>query len=227
MNMNLEQLVEARAAEFNQHEHREDGAKVASSLVYGLNLLRDSLYRRMHHDVETVVGMDSMLIPVSEMKTQMLAKEEIDVYLVVESAAAARDYGFAAADDDWYLQWLTRLRLNQASAGVNVQERLAHYGSKTPDDRRLAFTDVLAHALAESRRAPLVLFRLLPLSVHLATALAFGDHPTARQLRSRQVSCLPAIEDCQECRGRPLDNGEQCRTCGNPMWKFRWLTAVD
>ena len=36
---------------------------------------------------------------------------------------------------------------------------------------------------------------------------------------------LSIIRDCAECHGSVLENGEQCRNCGNPLWKYDWLTA--
>lgn len=213
--------------EFNRHENRDDGAHVAGSLAGGLTVLRDSLYARMHDDVETMVGRDSMLLPVSDEKTEKLTKAEIELYQIAESAAAARERRYVRTDDEWYLQWLTRLRLGEAQAEARVVDRLTHYRSKTPDGLRLAFTNVLAGALPESSRAPLVLFRLLPLSVRIATALAFGDHLSASEARNQQVAYLPAIADCDQCGGKVLENGEQCRGCGNPLWEFQWLMTVD
>ncbi len=85
----------------------------------------------------------------------------------------------------------------------------------------------MARVVSESRRAPLVLFRLMPLAVEIVTTLAFGDSPKAAQLRNRQTVLLPAILDCHHCRGKLLDNGEQCPECGNPLWQFDWLSSVD
>ena len=97
---------------------------------------------------------------------------------------------------------------------------------RTPGDaRRLAFQRVLDKAIPESRRAPLVLLRLLPLAAGIATATAFGNLDLARLLRKQQSSLLPAINDCHRCRGRLLDNGDSCPECGNPLWKFNWLTS--
>jgi len=105
--------------------------------------------------------------------------------------------------------------------------RVAQYRSKSADDRRLALTDVLLQVLPESRRAPLVLFRLMPLAVHIATALAFGDHATAAEVRARQIACLPSIRDCHRCRGEVADNGDLCEVCGSPLWRYEWLTVTD
>jgi len=228
--MKREELAQrhTRAAEeFNRHEHRDDGSLVAGSLVGGLNLLRDLLYLRVHPDVERMLGRDSMLTPLSEVKTEKQTKAEIDLYQIAESAATVRQHGYVGTRDDWYLRWLTRLMLGQAPADPNTVKRLDRYVSEPPDARRLTFTDVLASVLSESRQAPLVLFRLVPLSIQIATALAFGDHGRAREIRKSQIVHLPAISYCQQCHGKVLENGEHCRGCGNPLWKYEWLVATD
>lgn len=221
-----DRLAEA-IEQFNRHEDSKDGAQVTRSLCAGLGLLCDLLYGRMHFDVEEKLGTDSMLVPVSEMKTQKATREEIEVFQVVESAAAAAEYGYTRSDDDWYLQWLGQLRLGESLSNPKNSARIADYRSKTPDARRLALTDVLLKVLPESRRAPLVLFRLVPLAVHVATALAFGDQGRASELRGRQIAFLPAITDCHKCRGAVLDNEEMCDVCGNPLWRFEWLNVTD
>jgi hypothetical protein len=215
------------AQEFNRHENRNDGAPIAGSLRGGFLVLRDSLYVRVHDDVQRRVGMDSMLAPISEEKTQRVAKLEIELYEIAVSAALVQDRGYLSTKDEWYVQWLARMRLGQVHDDGRVSKRLAYYLSKTPDDGRLAFSNVLASALPESRRAPLVLFRLVQPAVQIVTAIAFEDDDTATAARAAQIAALPAIRDCHECHGKLLDNGEQCRACGNPLWKFEWLTAAD
>jgi len=85
----------------------------------------------------------------------------------------------------------------------------------------------MSHVLPESRRAPLVLFRLLPMAVHVATHLAFGGQIAAEEIRGRQRHFLPAIEDCRACRGKVLAPDEQCSECGNPLWNSELLIATD
>ena len=215
------QLVEA----FNDHEHRRDGAHVVGNLADGLTLLRRLFYTRVHEDVEIEIGRDSMLIPISEHKTEVSAKREIELYQVAESADTVGRHGYVGKEDDWFLNWLVCFRLPEAAAEASLTERLDAYRSADRDQRRLAFTDVLANVLHESRKAPLVLFRLMPLSVEIATSLAFGDAQAASDARKRQMTDLPAIRDCGRCRGEVLKSGEQCPQCGNPLWKFNWLTA--
>lgn len=216
----------AAADQWNQHLRRQDGLPVVTSLDAGLTLLRDLFYERMHADVERVVGKDSMLMPVSELKAFLATKTEIDVFQVAESACAARQFGYTGTDT-WYLLWLAGLRLGPAATDAATTQQLARYHPKTPDERRHLLMDTLLKLLPESGKAPLVLFLLVPLAVQLATALAWGDAARARDVRKRQQTCLPAIADCQECRGRVLDNGALCRQCGNPLWKFEWLTVTD
>jgi len=215
------------AEEFGRRTGRGDGLRAISSLSAGLSVLRKSLYLRLHEDVERILGRDSMLMPVSERKAEIVTKTETEIYQIAESAAAARDFGYLAPEGDWYVGWLIRLRLGPSPAEPRADERVADYLGKTPERRWLAFSTVLARVLAESRRAPLVLFHLFPLSVRIVTALGFGDSPSASKVRKEQVVLLPAIADCRECHGKVLDNGEQCPACGNPLWKSEWLTAVD
>jgi hypothetical protein len=213
--------------EFNRHENRQDGAQVTASLRGGLIILRDTLYTRVHDDVERRVGVDSMLAPISEEKTQRVARLEIELYEIAVSAATVGARGHVSTKDDWYLQWLAKLRLGAVHADGRVSNRLAYYLSKSLDERRLAFSNVLAAALPESRRAPLVLFRLLQPAIEIVQAIAFEDDSLANAARQEQIDALPAIRDCHHCQGRLLDNGEQCPACGNPLWKFEWLTAAD
>jgi hypothetical protein len=221
-----DRLAEA-GEQFNRSEGRKDGAKVASRLSDGLTILRESLYLRIHEDVEKHIGRDSMLSPVSEIKAQRLVITEIEIYQAVESTIGAKQAGYVKRAEDWYLPWLLWFRLGERGQSPEAKDRGNLYLSKGPDERRLAFMDVLAHALPESRKTPLVLFQLLPLAVRIATAIAFGDQVAAQGLRKEQAAILPAVADCRQCRGQVLDSAEQCRTCGNPLWKFQWLTMAD
>ena len=168
-----------------------------------------------------------MLVPVSEVRTQRATKTEIELFQIAESAWAAEQHRYVRSETDWYVHWLGQLRLGAAFAEAGNAGRVADYRAKSPDDRRLTLIDVLLKVLPESRREPLVLFRLVPLSVHLTTALAFGDQATAADVRRRQISCLPSIRDCHRCRGAVTDNGELCAVCGNPLWRYEWLTVAD
>jgi len=212
--------------EFQRRENRQDGERVVASLDSGLEILRDLLYGRLHYDVEQNVGTDSMLMPVSEAKTLQATKIQIDIYQVVESAATAQQRTYVHSPD-WYLDWLSRLRLRELAGADKTQGEMATYRGMNPDSRRLAFTDVLMRVLPESRKAPMVLYQLLPLAIQIITAVAFGDHPTAAELRQQQKEILPAIADCPACHGAVLNNGDFCDTCSNPVWTYRWLTVAD
>jgi hypothetical protein len=216
----------ARAiAEFDQHEDRQDGAHLVPSLVDGLDHLRNSLFQRVHDDVERRFGTDSMLMPLSEKKSETETKVEIDVFQIAVSADEVRTRRFVCDDDVWYAEWLVRLRLGDAGSESRAARSVSEYLSMDPEQRRLAFTDALVSLFPEAGRAPLVLYRLFPLAVRISTDIAFGDRNRAAELRQRQLTLLPAVADCSRCRGRLLDNEDSCQECGNPLWKYEWLTA--
>lgn len=212
---------------FNQRQNRTDGDRVVACLSNGLTILRQLTYDRIHRDVEREIGADSMLMPVSEAKSRLRTTVEIEAFQIAESAAAARDQGYVNGQDEWYLDWLAGVRLTAREFDPKLRDRCRDYLAQSADERRLAFTDALNRVLPESRQAPLVLFRLLPIGIRLSTALAFSDRTTAEGLRRQQIAILPSIADCQQCHGRIIECLEQCPTCGNPLWKYRWLTAVD
>jgi hypothetical protein len=214
------------AEQFQRQSRRHDGPKVIASLEKGFNLLRDLFYERMHFDVEQNLGADSMLIPLSETRTHRRTQQEIDIYQVVESAALVHQAGYLGPNDDWYVGWLGSQRLGAAMSDDRIAGKFRDYAPQTPEQRRRAFMDRLQEVLPESSRAPLVLFSLVPLAVQLATALAFADAQRAADLRRQQLNLLPAIADCRACRGQVRENGELCLECGNPLWKFKWLTST-
>jgi hypothetical protein len=227
--MNTQEIVSqysAAAEEFDIHQRRGDGVQVTESLCAGLTLVRDTFFDRVHADVEVCVGKDSILLPISEEKTERTTKLEIEAYLVAVSAATADDRDYVA-DADWYRDWLARLRLESRDHEGRAARRVAYYAGKSATDQRLAFSNVLATVLPESARAPLILLRLLPLAAQVTTALAFGQPEDALQWRHEQREILPSISDCHDCHGALLENGEQCATCGNPLWNFQWLTIAD
>ena len=227
--MDIDEYVRRRVEaieEFNCHESRDDGVQVAGSLSEGLTLLRDAFFTRMHDDVERWMGVDSMLMPVCREKSEQIARMEIEIYQIAEAGAAATAFGYTAAAE-WFVEWLSRVRLTADQATPATQKRLAEYLVLSPEKRIARFEGALAKVLPESTQAPLVLFRLFPLSVQIATALAFADHGRAPTLRNAQSAVLPSILDCRACHGKVIENGESCPGCGNPLWKFSWLTAAD
>ena len=214
------------AAEFDHHEGRSDGSKIADRLVENLTALRESLLRRVLTRDESI-PLDSMLLPVSKLKAQQRASEEVEAYMIAESADAVRSLELVRNPKPWYADWLTAMRLDSWNPLGNVPERVAGYLEESSDQRRLRFSNLLVEAIPEARRAPLVLFRLLPTAVHVATALAFDDPTSAKKIRAEQIKILPSIAFCQECRGKLLTAGKECSTCGNPLWNQQWLCDVD
>jgi len=221
-----EKTPAAAAAEFNRLSKRSDGARVVVSLDEGLSVLRSALLTRIHGEVEQRLGVDSMLMPLSELRTRQQSDLETDLYQVAECTIAERESGYLPGADAWFPGWLTRLRFAFCPDETHAA-RVAEYLALSADERRLRFSDVLAHVVPESRRAPLVLFRLFPPAVQIVAQMAFEDRQAAAQTRARQRMELPAISDCPACRGRVLDNGQQCADCGNPLWKSHMLTRAD
>jgi hypothetical protein len=213
------------AAEFDREENRGDGARVAASLADGLRWLCDAFLTRVYSDVEKKFGVDSMLMPTSLVASEEKTHDQIEIYEIAESVTFVADRRYTKSDVGWYLKWLTRLLLDSAANDLAVTQRIGQYLSRTPDERRRAFSHIVERTLPETMRAPSIVYRLLPPAVSIVTAVAFDDHPRAVELRNEQVGLLPSIADCHDCHGRLLEIGESCALCGNPFWKFNWLTA--
>ena len=230
--MSLQETMDRRtnaATRFDAQQPGNLGTSVTTSISYGLGSLRLALFHRIHEDVERYYGADSMLSPVSIdglRKMETATKVEIEIYQVAVSCEEVRDRGYVE-DMAWYRDWLAELRLGELADRPQVRGRLDHYLDEQRSERRLDFSGVLSRNAPDASRAPLVLYRLFPLSVRIATNLAFGDHLAASETRNLQTSMLPNIVDCRICHGRPLDNGDSCETCGNPVWRFDWLRNVD
>ncbi len=229
MLMNAQEIVSRcsiAAEEFDRHEQRSDGLRVIESLCGGLTLIRDAVYARIHADVERRMGMDSMIFPLSEEKSERTTKLEIEIYQIVVAAIGAQAKGYVI-DVNWFRDWLAELRLGHVDSNSRAARRITYYIGKPANDQRLAFSNILATAQPEASRAPLILLRLVPAAVQIATALAFGKSVDAQQSRHEQIEILPSISDCDRCHGKLLENGEQCTMCGNPLWTYEWLTNAD
>ncbi len=214
------------ASEFNTRQQQTHGEPIADSLSVGLATLRDLLYTRIQADVVSQLGFDSLIAPISQMQSEQQAKTEITLYQVAESTLMATSEEWVS-EPRWYADWLARLCFDTDYMDPRLTARIAAYLRREDDQRRQAFVRVLQRASPDTARAPLILFRLMPLAIRIATAVAFGRIVEAAELRNGQLAWLPAIADCYACHGRPLDNGEQCSQCGNPLWKYHWLLATD
>ncbi len=217
----------SRAAEtFDTHVTGGRGFQIAQQLAAGLGKLTDAMFTRIHADVEREFGVDSMLMPLSELKSEQLARREIGVYQLVESSAHATERGYVSGDGSWYTPCLIQLLLGQSPDAVEIADPLEAYREiDSLAERRRQFSNRLETALPEARRMPLVAYQLLPLATKLATSLAFGDQQAAYELRRRQQAALSSIEACPGCRGQVLEIGETCTHCGNPFWNYKYLTA--
>ncbi|MCA9118632.1 MAG: hypothetical protein H6822_04120 [Planctomycetaceae bacterium] len=214
------------AEELSKHCPSLDSQSIVDSLSVGLTHLRNSMLARVRDDVERNYGADSMIgASLSKLQRQeQVAKVEIEAYTCIVADDEARESGYIEDDSEWFLNWMFRLRLGEESKSL-AEKRVAYYRSDTNEERRLKFVSALQHAVPESARAPLVLFRLFPRAIRILTAVALGDPIRGRELRAEQTNLLPAIADCHECHGRVLDNEDICRCCGNPVWKYAFLLA--
>ncbi len=224
--MNPHPAAVKAATQFDQHQGGSDGTRVADHLAKNLTALRESLFRRVLTPDKSI-PLDSMLLPVSKLKAQQHGAEEVEAFMIAESADAVRVLQLVKKAEPWYADWLTAMRLDSWNPLGNVPERIAGYLKQSSDERRLQFSNLLVETIPETRRAPLVLFRLLPMAVHLATVQAFGISEAARKIRAEQIKILPSIAYCQKCHGELLPDGEECSTCGNPLWNKQWLCEVD
>ena len=215
----------AAASQLAKQEPHLSAEQVTHSLVFGLNSLRAVLFQRIHDDVQSNVGNDSMLLPISVEESEQEAKCEIESFQVSVATLAVRDRQYMRSDMKWFVNWLGHLCLGEALNDMKWRRRIRHYLAMSEDELRLSFSRNLENVFPEARLAPLILYRLFPLSVRIVTAIAFGNHLDAAELRNRQMLWLPAIGDCHECHGRPLDNADQCSICGNPIWTYHWLCA--
>ncbi len=230
MQTHLKDCIARRAKallELAEHQPNLDAERVTRSMADGLDTLRNLMFTRIHEDVETNLGRDSMLLPVSAGESELAAKLEIESYQVALSSLAARQRGYVNCEFEWYVRWLGHLRLGDAMRESKYRRRIRRYLSMSDDEARLSFSRHLETVFPEASRAPLILYRLYPPAVRIVSAIAFGHHLEASELRNRQALWLAVISDCHECHGRPLDNGEQCQVCGNPLWSYHWLQEVD
>jgi len=229
----METIVQDRSeqvrAEFKERLGGPASIDTADSLWRGLSTLRKLLLTRLHNDVEAQFGIDTIRAPSTKEEARREvhnAGTEIEVYSAVVVLAEAAHSGYAKADFPWFCQWLTRLVWGD-HPDADVLERLQAYDQLNDGERRRMFASHVEQALPEATSAPLVVYRLYPRAVRVATALAFGDRLRASDIRGEQIAYLPVITDCHECHGAPLDNGEVCNQCGNPLWKLNWMNATD
>ena len=221
MFMNTQEIVSRSAAaaeEFDRHEHRSDGSRVLESLCGGLTLIRDAVYARVHADVERRMGMDSMIFPLSEEKSERTTKLEIEIYQIVVTSGAAEAKGYVS-DGKWFRDWLAEFRMGRIDGDSRAARRMTYYVSKSAGDQRLAFGNILATALPEASRAPLVLLRLVPAAVQIAVALAFGKSAmpsSGGTSRPRSCPRSPIAATAAASSWRTASNARRAATRSGP-----------
>ena len=216
-------------AELTRHSGGVNSSAIVGSLWAGLITLRKLFLTRLHQDIDTRFGVDSVWAPLNLLKAKReyrLAAEEIEIYSLLVVVAEAEHSRYAKGDLAWFRDWLLRLRWGDEMNPTALQ-RMQAYGKHSDGERRRMFASFLEQALPAATKTPLIIYRLYPRAVRIATCLAFDDALRAREIRNEQISYLPVIGDCHQCHGLPLENGEVCADCGNPLWKINWLCATE
>jgi hypothetical protein len=220
--------LERAQAKLTLHRAGVNSSAIVVSLWTGLNTVRKLFLARLEQDIESNLGADSFWALPSTLAAKRgfrRAAEEIDIYTLLVAGAEAEHSGYASGEIDWFRNWLLRLRWGD-EINLATLERMQSYEKHSDGERRRMFASFLEQSLAEATKAPLIIYRLYPRAVRIATALAFEDTMRAREVRSEQMSYLPVIGDCHQCHGRLLENGEICPDCGNPLWKIAWLCVA-
>jgi len=221
--------LERAQAELTLHRAGVNSSAIVGSLWTGLNTLRKLFLARLHQEIESHFGVDSVWAPLRLLEAKRefrRAAEEIEIYTLIVVVAETEHSGYTNGEIDWFRDWLLRLRWGDEIKRATL-ERMQSYEKHSDGERRRMFASFLEQAIAEATKAPLIIYRLYPRAVRIATALAFEDTMRAREVRSEQMSYLPVIGDCHQCHGRLLENGEICPDCGNPLWKTDWLCATE
>src|SRR5689334_18963773 len=140
------------AAELAAHGSHLSPEDVIGSLSSGLTQLRDLLIARLHEDVESQFGVDSMVAPISplqESKQIQRASAEIDAYAAVVVAEEVTRGGYVDCQGEWFREWIVRLRFGDGYEFA-LKEYASHYFNLSDSGRRLRFVSVLQQAVPES-----------------------------------------------------------------------------
>lgn len=224
MHTELHDRLEDARVELTLHRDGVKSSAIVNSLWSGLTTLRKLFLARLHRDAPDLTW---ARLTVSGAKRGFhQAAEEIDIYSLIVVVAEAEHSGYSNGEIAWFRDWLLRLRWGDEITSA-ILERIQSYEHHSDGERRRRFASFLEQAIPEATHAPLIIYRLYPRAVRVATALAFGDALRAKEVRSEQISYLPIIGDCHQCHGLPLENGEICPDCGNPLWKINWLCATE
>jgi hypothetical protein len=225
MHTEVHDRFEYAQAELTLHSGGVNSSAIVASLWAGLTTLRKLFLARLHQDIESHFSWAPLTATEAQREFRHAA-EEIDIYSLLVVIAEAEHSGYANDDLAWFRVWLLRLRWGVEIDAATL-EHIQSYEHHSDSERRRMFASFLEQALPAATEAPLIIYRLYPRAVRIATALAFGDALRARELRSEQISYLPVIGDCHQCHGLTLENGEICPDCGNPLWKIDWLCATE
>ena len=182
--MNTQEIVSrcsTAAEEFDHHEHRSDGLQVIESLCGGLTLIRDAVYARVHADVERRMGMDSMIFPLSEEKSERTTKLEIEIYQIVVAAGAAQAKGYVA-DGKWFRDWLAEFRMGHVDSDSRAARRISYYVEQVGQRSAAGLRQHLGHGPARGEPGPVG-----------SAAAGPGGRADCHRAGLRQVGRCPAV----------------------------------
>src|SRR5687767_5616937 len=111
---------------------RQDAEYIVDSLAAGLSQLADTFFARVYLDVQRAFGQDSMMLRALA-KSELSGKNEIDLYVVAESAQTAVEHALVKSGAAWYAQWLAAYRLAETAATPAAQKRLSGYADLPSD----------------------------------------------------------------------------------------------
>ena len=211
--------------EVKAHAPHVHPAVAIDRLSIGLKHARKLMLQRIFHDVQQRCATDSMLASTSledEQRKVRRTSFEIDIYSTIIACDEIVRGGHVQQTESWVCQQLFQLRLNDKNIPAAL-ERIEYYRSESVGNRRLKFVKLLQQVMPESRKSPLVLFRLFPRAVRIVAAVAFGDPLRAQELRAQQGKLLPAVGDCRVPAQEVCPGPRRCRrTPARPHHRVRW-----
>ena len=174
-------------------------ARVTNSLGDGLVVLRDAFSIAFTATLK-VFGLDSMLLPVAVLKSETNTNQRSRSIRSSKRSSMPQ-----------IVIWAWRRRLVHVAGQLRLPDS-ALPGRRAAGWRSAGQRPTIAAGRSyrgcsgcfRGRASALVMFRLFPLAISIAVAIAFGDHPTEEMRAASHLA--PSIADCRP--RPPPQNGE-------------------